>query len=126
MKYIGRIAAGLLLAAWIAPASAQTLTSPAVTVTALSTASAQIIGTNPTRKAITICNPSTIIEWIMPGPGPAVASSGIGLPAVSTGTTTCITFTAPQSVPGSTSAVGNSWYALSASSTPNITVIEQF
>lgn len=126
MKYIGRIAAWLLLAAWIAPASAQTVNSPAVTITALSTASAQIIGTNPTRKSIIICNPSTIIEWIMPGPGPAVASSGISLPAVSSGTTTCITFTGTPATPGGLGVVGNSWYALSASSTPNITVLEQF
>jgi len=95
--------------------------SPAITTTALSTSSAQIIGSNPTRKAIIICNPGAVVEWIAPAPATAVAAAGIGLPAASSGTTVCVTYTA-----ASGSSVGNAWNGISASATPNITVLELF
>lgn len=109
---------------YFTPAISQvTITSsPAITTTALSTTSASIIGTNPTRKGIIICNPSTIVEWIAPQPATAVANAGYGLPAVSTGTTVCLTITGTAA--GFT--LGNGWNAIAASGTPNITVMELF
>jgi hypothetical protein len=126
MNMIKRLAtvaaiAGLFL---YGPAQAQTPTivsSPAITTTALSTTSAQIIGTNPSRKGIIICNPSSIVEWIAPSPATAVAAAGIGLPAASSGTTVCLTIG-----PTNAATVGNSWNGIAASSTPNITVLELF
>ena len=125
-KFALGVVAGVMLAGVMAgsvlTATAQsTLTnSPAITTTALSTSSAQIIGTNATRKGIIICNPGAVVEWIAPAPATAVANAGISLPAVATGTTACFTLT------GNIGSVGNAWNGISASATPNITVLELF
>lgn len=114
---------GIAAAVYLSPAESQTTltVSPAITTTALSTTSASIVGTNATRKQIVICNPSTIVEWIAPAPATAVANAGVGLPAVSTGTTVCVTYTAQAG-----SSIGNGFNAIAASGTPNITVLEMF
>ena len=95
-KFALGIVAGVLLAAVMAAsiftATAQTTNSaPNVTVTSVTSATAvQIIGQNPGRKSIQICNVGTGVQWIWPGPlSPAV--SAYELPALCTGTTTCFT-----------------------------------
>jgi hypothetical protein len=92
---------------------------PNATSVALSTTSAQILGQNPSRHALQICNPTAIVEFIAPAPiVPLTAGGvGIGLPAIASGVTSC--FTAPLGV-----SIGSAWNAVSASSTPNITVLE--
>jgi hypothetical protein len=120
---------GLVIAGYVAAllwdhwtAGAQTTSvSPLATSVALSTTSSQIIGVNPTRKAVTFCNPSAIIEWIAPAPLVPVLGGGIGigLPAAATGTTVCFSTTVLAG-----SGQGQAWNGVSASATPNITVIE--
>lgn len=121
---IALVAVSVGFGIYLVPARSQItlVTSPAITTTALSTTSASIVGTNSARKGIIICNPSTIIEWIAPAPATAVANAGIGLPAVSTGTTGCFTLTGTAAG----YSLGNGWNAIAASSTPNITVLELF
>lgn len=94
--------------------------SPNGTSVALSTTSAQIIGTNPTRHGLQFCNPTAIVEFIAPVPiVPLTAGGvGIGLPAIASGVTSC--YTAPIGMPG----IGQAWNGVSASGTPNITVLE--
>ena len=89
--------------------------------TGCANAAAQIIGQNPTRRSIQICNPSAVIVWIAPGSTTAVANGAgsIGLPAVSSGTTTC--YTPPN---GFSNFVGNSWNVVGASTPFNMTVYE--
>jgi hypothetical protein len=98
-----------------------TTLSPIGTSVVLSTTSAQVIGANPSRRSITFCNPSTIIEWIAPAPIVPLTGGGvgIGLPAAATGTTVC--FSTP--IIG-TAGQGQAWNAVSASATPNITILE--
>lgn len=107
---------------WEDPAYAQaTFMGPNATSVALSTTSAQVLGTNPSRKALTLCNPSAIVEYIAPAPlVPLTAGGvGIGLPAIASGVTSC--FTAPI---GTGAGIGQAWNAVSASATPNLTVLE--
>jgi hypothetical protein len=124
---IGVIAGCLLAAAMTAgifTASAQTTQlAPNVTVTSVTSPTAvQIIGTNPGRKDIRICNVGTGVLWIWPGPlSPAV--SAYELPALSSGTTVC--FTPPDgSVGAGNSGQGNSWNAQAVSTTGPISVFE--
>jgi hypothetical protein len=94
---------------------------PNATSVALSTTSAQVLGTNPSRHGLTLCNPSAIVEYIAPSPIiPLTAGGvGIGLPAISSGVTSCFSFPV-----GLNSGIGQAWNAVSASATPNLTVIE--
>lgn len=107
----------------IKPAHAQsTFLGPNATSVALSTTSAQVIGTNPARKMLQLCNTSTtIIDYIAPVPIVPVNTGGIGLtlPAVASGVTSC--FTTPT---GTTAGLGAAWNAVSASATPNIFILE--
>jgi hypothetical protein len=78
-----------------------------------------IAGANPGRSVIQICNPSTIIETIAPtGITVSSAAAGITLPAVASGVTSCYV------TPPGARAAGSAWTAVSASGTPNITVLE--
>jgi len=84
--------------------------APAATVTTLTgTTSSQVIGTNPSRKAIQICNVGTTIVWIAPtGVSPI---SAYELPALASGTTTCY----PSSLtfpPATANSPGQSWNAV--------------
>lgn len=115
------LAAGVLIAWGLSCIGALTqVLSPNATSVPLSTTSAQIIGTNPTRHGLQICNPSAIVEFIAPAPlVPLTAGGvGIGLPAIASGVTSC--YTAPIGMPG----IGQAWNGVSASATPNITVLE--
>lgn len=97
-----------------------TVLGPYGTSVALSTTSAQIIGTNPTRRGLQICNISaSIIEYIAPSPLVPVTGGtiGISLPAVASGVQSC--FTAPSGL-----SIGQAWNGVSASATPNVTVLE--
>jgi hypothetical protein len=110
------------LAAGILPAAAQTTSpSPLATGPALSIVSSQILGANPTRRSVTFCNPSTIVEWIAPAPLIPLAAGGvgIGLPAAAAGVTVC--FSTPI-IPGA--GQGSAWNGVSATVTPNITILE--
>jgi hypothetical protein len=104
-------------------ASSQTTAlGPFVTaLTSVTSASTQIIGQNPARRAIQFCNPSTHIFWIAPQPVVAAANGAgsISIPAVATGTTTC--FTPPSNVNG---ALGAGWNGLDATSGGNLTILE--
>jgi hypothetical protein len=96
-------------------------------VTLNTTASTQIIGTNPTRRWITICNvatPSTIIIWIAPS-GITPAANGAGsIPlssmSASGSTTTAACYNSP--INGSE---GAAWNAITPTTTPaTLTVFE--
>ena len=124
------IIAGVLLAAGMAAgifnASAQTTNlTPVVTVTTVTSPTAiQIIGQNPGRKSIQICNAGTGIMWIWPGAlSPAV--SAYELPALSSGTTVC--FVPPAFAgtnTGQGSGFGNSWNAQGAGASGPMSVFE--
>ena len=129
-KFAIGIVVGVLLAAAMAAgvftATAQTTNlTPVVTVTSVTSPTAvQIIGTNPTRKSIQICNTGTGVLWIWPGAlSPAV--SAYELPALSTGTTVC--FVPPAFAGGNTgggSGFGNSWNAQAVTTTGPASVFE--
>ena len=124
------VTAGVLLAgamaAGIFTAAAQTTNlTPVVTVTTITSPTAvQIIGQNPTRKSIQICNTGTGVLWIWPGAlSPAV--SAYELPALSSGTTTCYV---PPAFSGSNSGqgsgFGNSWNAQAVTTSGPVAVFE--
>lgn len=129
-KFAIGIVVGVLLAAAMAAgvftATAQTTNlTPVVTVTTVTSPTAiQIIGQNPTRKSIQICNAGTGIMWIWPGAlSPAV--SAYELPALSSGTTVC--FVPPAFAGGNTgggSGFGNSWNAEGAGASGPVSVFE--
>ena len=127
-KFALGVVAGVILAAGMAASvfgvSAQTTQlAPNVTVTSVTSATGvQIIGSNPGRKGIRICNVGTGVQWIWPGAlSPAV--SAYELPALATGTTVC--FTPPDGVmgPGNVGQ-GNSWNAQAVSTTGPLSVFE--
>jgi hypothetical protein len=128
LKFGFGIIAGVLLAcgmaAGIFSATAQTTQlAPNVTVTSVTSPTAvQIIGTNPGRKDIRICNVGTGVLWIWPGAlSPAV--SAYELPALSSGTTVC--FTPPDGAVGAgASGQGNSWNAQAVTTTGPASVFE--
>jgi hypothetical protein len=118
---VAAIAAFLMVFGPRAPLAQPTVLLPFATSIALNGTGTviTIAQPNPTRAVIQICNPSTIIETIAPtGITVSSAAAGITLPAVASGVTSC--YTTP---PGSRSA-GAAWTAVSASGTPNITVLE--
>ena len=113
------------MAASIFNASAQTTNlTPVATVTGsiTSTAALQVIGSNPGRKSIQVCNVGTAVIWIWPG-ALSPATSAYELPALSSGTTTCLTPPTGANGP-SGSTVGNSWNAQSACASGVISVLE--
>ena len=128
-KFALGIVAGVILAAGMAASifgvSAQTTNlTPVATVTAsiTSTTALQVIGSNPGRKSIQVCNVGTAVMWIWPG-ALSPATSAYELPALSSGTTTCLT--PPNFAGGSTgSTMGNSWNAQSAGASGVISVLE--
>ena len=128
-KFALGVVAGVLLAggmtAGVLTATAQTTNlTPVATVTAsiTSTTALQVIGSNPGRKSIQICNVGTAVMWIWPG-ALSPATSAYELPALATGTTTC--FTPPVFSGGpSGSGFGNSWNAQSAGASGVISVLE--
>jgi hypothetical protein len=117
LKFAVGVLVGVALAAAMAfgvfTAQAQTTNlTPVATVTTLSgTTGAQVIGQNPGRKSIQICNVGTFVVWIWPGAlSPAV--SAYELAALSSGTTQC--YTPPTFAGGPAgSTLGNSWNAQS-------------
>ena len=114
-----------VMAASIFTASAQTTNlTPVATVTGsiTSTAALQVIGSNPGRKSIQVCNVGTAVIWIWPG-ALSPATSAYELPALSSGTTTCLTPPTGANGP-SGSTVGNSWKAQSAGASGVISVLE--
>ena len=122
------VIAGVLLAcamaASIFTATGQTTNlTPNVTVTTVTSPTAiQIIGQNPGRKSIQICNAGTGIMWIWPG-ALSPALSAYELPALSSGTTVC--FVPPIFAGGvAGSSVGNSWNAEGAGASGPVSVFE--
>jgi hypothetical protein len=119
------LAAAVFFAAHTAVVSQGLVLNPQVTgfSSPANNAATQIIGQNPARKLLQICNPTaSVIVWIAPT-GVTVSANGagsIGLPAVSSGTTSC--FTIPT-VPGGIAA-GNSWSAIGASTPYTLTIFE--
>jgi hypothetical protein len=129
LKFGFGVIAGCLLAAGMAAgiftATAQTTNlTPVATVTGsiTSTAALQVIGSNPGRKSIQVCNVGTAVMWIWPG-ALSPATSAYELPALSSGTTTCLTPPAGANGP-SGSTVGNSWNAQSAGASGVISILE--
>ena len=127
-KFALGVVSGVLLAGVAAvsvfTASAQTTNlTPNVTVTTVtSTAALQIIGQNPGRKSIEICNTGTGVLWIWPGPL-SPATSAYELPALSSGTTVC--YRPPVFSGGAAgSTVGNSWNAQAVTTSGPASVFE--
>lgn len=99
--------------------------SPVATITALTTTtSTQIIGSNPTRKGIQICNVGAAAVWIWPGPLSPVLSA-YEIPAVSSTVVSC--FPSPSSnlqPTANNNSVGNSWNANALSPGTTVSVME--
>jgi hypothetical protein len=128
LKFAVGVIVGVALAAAMAfgifTAQAQTTNlTPVVTVTTVTSPTAiQIIGQNPGRKSIQICNAGTGIMWIWPG-ALSPALSAYELPALSSGTTVC--FVPPIFAGGvAGSSVGNSWNAEGAGASGPVSVFE--
>jgi hypothetical protein len=126
-RILGFVAGALLAGAATFAVAQNTLTSsPAATGTATTSAAptAQIVGTNPGRKQLRICNTGTTVIWIWPGAlSPTV--SAIELPALSSGTTGC--FTEPDGTTGPGGAGhGSSWNMESVSGGGSASVFEWF
>lgn len=128
---IARICAAIAVAAIIALGVVQpqvafsqsTALWPQVTVASVLTAtSGQIIGTNPTRRYLSICNPSAaIVAWIAPGTQAAAANGGgsISIAPVASNVTSC--FTTPII---SDRYVGQSWNAIAVTTATSLTILE--
>jgi hypothetical protein len=126
LKFATGVIVGVLLAcamtAGILSAAAQnTVLNPSVTVTTVTSPTAlQIIGQNPTRKDIRICNAGTGVMWIWPG-ALSPALSAYELPALSSGTTVCFT---PPDAAATGAGQGNSWNAQGAGASGPVSVFE--
>ena len=111
----------LALAWWlpVTPSKAQpTLALPFATVTTGVTTSTQIVGANPTRRSIQICNAGTGNVFALPV-GSGTPANNNGLPIT---TLTC--FTQPTVTASGTSGSGGAaWNAFATAST-NILVLE--
>ncbi len=124
MRILSFLAAGLMACAMsfgIVHAQNTNL-GPVATVTSVASGpGVQIIGANPTRKSIRICNVGTGLIWIWPGPlSPPL--SAYELPALASGTTTCW----ESSTTAGGAGIGNSWNAGAASTTGPVSVFEFF
>ena len=95
-----------------------TLALPFATVTTGVTTSTQIVGANPTRRSIQICNPGTGNVFALPaGSGTPAANNGLPI-------TTLTCFTQPTVTASGTSGSGGAaWNAFATAST-NILVLE--
>jgi hypothetical protein len=101
-----------------APKAQPTLALPFATVTTGVTTSTQIVGANPTRRAIQICNAGTGNVFALPA-GSGTPANNNGLPIA---TLTC--FTQPTVTASGTSGGGGAaWNAFATAST-NILVLE--
>ena len=104
---------------------------PVVTITNVnSTASLQIIGQNPSRRSIEICNVgATNGVWIAPGAFPGGAApanmSAYEIPPVASNLSACYTLpTGAGGGAGTVASVGNSWFAQAATGTSIVSVFE--
>jgi hypothetical protein len=108
-------------------ASQTTNLAPVATITALTTTTnTQIIGQNPTRKGIQICNVGAAAVWIWPGPLSPVLSA-YEIPAVSSNTVSCYPSASVNFPAGGASglnAPGNSWNANALSPGTTVSVFE--
>jgi hypothetical protein len=101
-----------------------TVSLPFATVTSVTTAGQQIIGANPSRRAIQICLAAVAQSvTFIPAPAtPVSLTSGITIVGSATAPPAC--FTNPTvTASGSSSGVGAAWNAIS-SGTINVTVLE--
>ena|SRR5262245_52075624 len=105
---------GTLIAVMTRPGEAQpTAAIPFATSVTVTTTAAQLIGANPSRRALTICTPgNTNVVAIAPAPITPVQPGGPGV--IITGTATASTcFTTTSAVTG----VGAAWNAIASAST---------
>ena len=119
------IIAAVFAAALVVSVPAQTTVSlPFATSVSVTTSSAQLIGANPSRRALTICTPgSTNVVAIAPAPITPVQPGGPGV--IITGTATasnCFTTPLVQNS-GTSGGVGAAWNAI-ASATTVVLVLE--
>ncbi len=106
------------LLTWDQPKAQPTLSLPFATVTTGVTTSTQIVGVNPSRRSIQICNPGTGNVFALPA-GAGTPANNNGLPIT---TLTC--FTPPTVTASGTSGGGGAaWNAFATAST-NILVLE--
>ncbi len=113
---IAFVAAALLT--WDKPKAQPTLSLPFAIVTTGVTTSTQIVGVNPSRRSIQICNPGTGNVFALPA-GAGTPANNNGLPIT---TLTC--FTPPTVTASGTSGGGGAaWNAFATAST-NILVLE--
>jgi hypothetical protein len=107
-----------------APKAQPTLSLPFATVTSVTSAGQQIIGANPSRRAISICLAAVAQSvTFIPAPAtPASLTSGITIFGSATVPPPC--FTSPTlTASGTSGGVGAAWNAIS-SGTINVTVLE--
>jgi hypothetical protein len=119
-------AAIISAAVWLDKAQGQaTAPLPFATVVSVTTASAQLIGLNPTRRSIQICLPA-VAGTVTIAPAPITpVSLTLGISMTSTATITGPLCFSPPSAVGFTGqgGAGNAWNAI-ASTTMNVTVLE--
>ena len=121
-----------IFAVYLTPAFSQsTALWPQATTCAVTTTSAQCIGTNPTRRGLQICNVGSgtggttgqaVAIWIAPGSNVAATTGATGsypLAAEASNVATC--FTPPS---GIINSVGNSWNAISVTSGGTLSIYE--
>ncbi len=120
----GVAATAALVGSFLRPAKAQvTIISPIATSTTVGTTSAQIVGPSPSRKAISICNGSSITNTIAIAPlgiTPVTGATGTG---VQLAAATC--FTSPTSAAAPIAATSG-WNGIGSASNVTITVLEWF
>lgn len=114
-------AAAIGVAIWAVPSMAQTtFPNPVTTVTTLTTAAAQVIAQNPTRRSIRLCNAGATAIWIWSG-SLAPAKSGELLPPVTANVTACMT--PPAGLVGSN---GAQWNAIINSGSAGTVSVEEW
>jgi hypothetical protein len=97
-----------------APQAQITISLPFGTQTTLSGASLQIIGTNPTRRSIQICNGTGGVLSVAPVPITPTAAAGVQVP-----TSTC--FSPPPLLTGTSGGAGAAWNGIGSTV---VTVLE--
>jgi hypothetical protein len=118
--------ASMVAGAYVGIGKAQpTLNLPFATVTSVTTAGQQIIGSNPSRRSIQICFPAVAGSvTFAPAPiTPVSLTTGITVTLTATPSTPICYTPPPLTASGTTGGAGAAWNAI-ASTTINVTVLE--
>jgi hypothetical protein len=117
LSVVATVLAAVFAAALVVSVPAQpTVGLPFGTVATLTASSTQIIGSNPSRRAIQICNGTTAAASVAPAPVTPTVANGVQIPV-----STCFT-SPPLTASGTSGGAGGAWNGIG--NTAVLTILE--